>query len=180
MLGKLKLWVQKSLEIRKVKKQMKTVRRGTLQLPWINLRKNITVNESAMADTEMTAAHVASYSHAYKIPEGLCNAELRFSGLTDGDAADAYVYLARKDDDIKLASIAAITAGTQLATSGKYYADIITVTERWFEDIHLSDADGNNGMATLTLDVLGYRTIIVIMVDTATYSWNVDISGFSQ
>jgi len=176
---KIKGWL--FITIRKAKYKMKTTRRGSIQLPWTTLRANITADESAMAVNQMTFAHISNYSHSYSIAEGMAIIELRFLGLAEDNAADTYIYLARENDDLCLACIGTLTVGQQLATGGKYYVETITLQDRWVDskEVSLADAHGNNGMSRMILDVAGYKTLIVLVVDTGSYSWDVDISGFS-
>ena len=159
---------------------MSKYRKETQHVHWMSLRSGVDSSDTLLTTTTSKAANVPS--HAYIIPEGFNVVELRFLADADGRSCTAWIHATRKsgtsaDDVCTLASIA-ITAGQQEATSGKYYADTLTVTNLWFEDKEpkTADASGANRMARVAFDFLGYHNFFV-MFDITSGTWDVEVTG---
>jgi hypothetical protein len=153
------------------------VRRETKHLHWMTLRSGVTAgSDTLLTATTSKAADIPS--HAIKIAQGINIAELRFLADADGRSCTGYIHVARKNDDVSLVCSVAITAGQQAATDGRFYADSLIVTNSWYlnKGIKLADADGNNRMARMAFDILGYDDLFVLL-DISSGTWGVDITG---
>lgn len=167
------------IKLRKVFKMALPVRRDTKHLHWIQLRFGVASSDS-IVPLGVTTSKIANIpSHAMKVALGMNVTELRFLADADGRSCTAYVYAARKDDDPCLVCSIGVTAGKQVATDGRYYADTLTVTNSWFEgkEIKTADAGANDRMARIAFDFLGYDKIFVLF-DISSGTWGVDFTGF--
>ena len=145
----------------------------------MSLRDNVDSNDTLPAAGTSKAANVPS--HAKTISPGMNAIELRFSSANaDGDSCTAHIFATRLNDDIcKVCSIA-VTAGAQVSTDGRYYADTLTITDLWHtdKDIQKADAAGNDRMARLAFDALGYHTIFVMFTGiSASSDWYAEFTG---
>ena len=163
---------------RKVKKMPVPVRRDTKHLHWIELRAGVSASDSPVPLGAGTSKLANIPSHAIKVALGMNVVELRLLASADGASCTAYVYAARKDDDPCLACSIAVTAGKQVATDGRYYADTMVVTNAWFEgkEIKTADASGADRQARCAFDFLGYDKLFVLL-DISSGTWGVDVTG---
>jgi len=156
---------------------MSKFRRETQHVHWLTRREGVAVSDSLLTATTSKAADIPS--HAYTIPEGFNVIEMRFLSDASGRVTTAWVHACRKgsDDVCTLCSIA-VTTGDQVATSGKYYADTLVVTNLWFEDKEpkTADAAGNDRMSRVAFDVLGYDQIFV-MFNISSGIWDLELTG---
>ena len=155
---------------------MTVYRRETHHFHWMTLRS--AVDESDTLPIATTAKKANIPSHAYTIPPAINVCELRFLANADGASCTAYVYVARKNDDISLLASIAVTSGKQISTGGLNYADTLVVTTHWFGDKEpkTRDANGNDRMAAVAFDLLGYDKIFVLL-DISSGSWTIEHTG---
>ena len=176
------LWLDRRLarwiNWRLARKMAVATRKETKHLHWMSLRSSVASSDTLLTTTTSKNANIPS--HSYTIPEGMNVPELRFLSDADGRSCTAWIHAVRKgtDDICTLCSIA-ITAGQQVSTGGKYYADTLTVTNLWFQDKEpkTADASGANRMARVAFDLLGYHKLFV-MLDISSGVWDVEITGF--
>ena len=149
----------------------------TRHLHWMNLRVDVSESDTLLTPTTMKGTNIPS--HAHKIAPGMNVVEMRFLADADGRSCTAYVYVTRKNDDICMAFSVGIASGKQVAASGRYYGDTLTVTDKWFEDkgVKIADAAGSDRMARLAFDALGYDRVFVLF-DISSGVWSVQLTGF--
>ncbi len=155
------------------------VRRDTKHLHWIQHRFGVAASD-ALVPLGVTTSKIANIpSFADTIAMGMNIIELRLLADADGRSCTAYVYAVRKDDDPCLVCSIATTAGKQVATDGRYYADTLAVTNAWFEgkEIKTADAGGNDRMGRVAFDFLGYDKLFILL-DISSGTWGVDFTGF--
>ena len=154
-------------------------RRDTKHLHWIQLRFGVASSDSPVPLAVGTSKLANIPAHALKIADGMNIVELRLLADADGRSCTAYVYAARKDDDPCLVCSLAVTAGKQVATDDRYYADTIVPTNVWFEgkEVKAADASGADRMARIAFDMLGYDKLFVLL-DISSGTWGVDVTGF--
>ena len=164
---------------RKARKMGVPVRRDTKHLHWINLRTGVSSSDNPVPLGVGTSKAANIPSHHLKVAAGMNIIELRLLADADGRSCTAYVYAARKDDDPCLVCSIATTAGKQVATDGRYYADTLVVTNAWFEgkEIKTADASASDRMARIAFDMLGYDKLFVLL-DISSGTWAVDVTGF--
>jgi hypothetical protein len=160
----------------------------TRHLAWYKVR-DVKADESAPTDAQRTATHAAAYTHKFPVPVGVDRIELRFSCSNTDKTSTFYGYGCRildvsdrdpgDPDDMAPACQAGLRSGLQVSKDGLYYADTITVTDRWLKDVRVGDGRGGNGMGRLAIDWLGYAFLIAIIENAdATDWWRLEISGF--
>lgn len=164
-----------SITDRRAVTKMTVYRRETQQVHWLPLRSSISAADTLLTTT--TSKHANIPSHAYRIPAGMNFLELRFLASADGITATAYVYAARKDDDVVLVCSIALTAGGQVATDGRFYVDTMTITELWLKDLESADVSGGNRISRIAFDALGYQDAFVLFNPIASGTWGAEITG---
>lgn len=164
---------------RKAKKMVLPVRRDTKHLHWIELRAGVASSDSPVPLGVGTSKLANIPVHAMKVADGMNVVEMRLLADADGRSCTAYIYAARKDDDPCLVCSIGVTAGKQVATDGRYYADTLTVTNKWFEgkEVKTADANASDRMGRLAFDFLGYDKLFVLL-DISSGTWGVDVTGF--
>jgi hypothetical protein len=124
---------------------------------------------------------------AWTISPAENSVELRFLCDANDQGGTARVYAQKKtgmsdaDSDIVLVATLALTAGGQeTARNGvtMYYVDTIVVTNAWMKNIATADNDGNDRMARVGFDALGYRSFFVRIQFTGVHTWLVESTGF--
>ena len=132
------------------------------------------VNASA---TTMKFANVPSYS--YK-PASTQNAiEVAFTMGANAQACAAFLFAYKKNGDIVLVWNGTITAGTQVATDGRYYVDTLgSTTDNWITTIKEVDAGAGDGMSRIVLDTVGYYGFFVQFTGLSSESVQALFSGF--
>ncbi len=148
----------------------------TKHFPWTFFTEILT-SGSALGNDEKKAAALSNYT-TYSIGEAFNNLEIRLSSNVTGRTGTAYLYAARKDDDICLLGSIAITSGLQIATGEYFYIDTIVLTDRWITEVKLVDGNGNDGMSRIVFDVSGYDDFFIIINYTGNTKWKIDLSGF--
>ena len=107
--------------------------------------------------------------------------EVRFCCTKKNIWATAYVYMARKDDDITKVAVAGLKSGLQRTNrdgDGCYYVDDIrTYGDRWVRPAKAINPD-MNGMSRLVLDTCGYNKFFVRIQYPDDCIWYVDTAGF--
>ena len=181
------IWWQRLIADLILRRQCMKVRQFERHLPWIP-KWTKTANEAALDVNSRKSANVPS--DAWQVPEGLMVIEMRFrvDGATDNPTGTAHVYAARFSensslnnpiyDDICHVADIDLTGGEQAATlNSSNYIDTMLATEKWIDDLSFADSDGNNGMARLAFDNVGYDCIFV-RLERSIRNWYIDISGF--
>ena len=167
------------LKLRRVLIMGMPVRRDTKHLHWIQLRYGVASSDSIVPLGVTTSKEANIPSHAKNVALGMNIVELRFLADADGRSCTAYVYAARINDDPCLVCSIATTAGKQVASDGRYYADSLQVTNAWFEgkEIKTADAGGADRMGRVAFDFLGYDKLFILF-DISSGTWGVDFTGF--
>lgn len=175
ILGLIVYWMRKPMSDYKLK---------TLQIHWMS-KQTITASQGALTTTTMKDANVPS--DAWKISPSENSSELRFLCDTDDQGGTARIYAQKKtgvsdaDSDIVLVASLAITAGSQETVRDgvtMYYVDTIVVTNAWMKNLATADNDGNNRMARIGFDALGYRKFFVRIEFSGSHTWLVESTGF--
>jgi hypothetical protein len=160
------------------------VRAYEKHLPWLRAIWDKSASQSALGVTERKATNM-DLETVHTISEGMQVLEFRVRATSatsaDGKTGTMYVYLARKGDDIVHACSVDMTVGTQIATwNDANYVDTMVVTQKWTTDVELTDNVGNNGMATFSIDCLGYDEVAVRINYSGDTHWYVDLSGYTK
>lgn len=160
------------------------VRKYERHLPWLRALWTKNASQNALGVTERKAANM-DLETVFTISEGMqiFEGRVRATSATgaDGKTGTLHLYLARKNDDIVPAASIAMTVGGQIATwNDANYVDTMIVTQRWVQEVELTDAAGNDGMATFSIDVVGYDEIAVRVTYSGDTVWYIDGSGFTK
>ena len=158
----------------------------TKQIHWIQFQK-IETSEGALSSTELTDSNVPS--DAMYLPSGLNSVELRFLCDQNNIGGTVRIYATKKigtgvngmPADVALVASLAITSGGQTTIrdgATRYYVDTIVPTGTWMKNIATADNDGNDRMARIGFDALGYRKCFIKIEFTGTHTWYADITGF--
>lgn len=161
---------------------MTRYRRESAQLGWTAVRSAVTAADTAL--TASTKKYADLPSHAFDLAPGMNVAELRFMSNGDDQTADADAYVVRKNDDFTYVGSFSVTSGGQRATkqdssgAALYYADTVTITDKWIKDIADGAISIPNQMARVAFDVVGYSHLLVFFTAVTTgHEWYCDVSG---
>jgi len=166
-----------------VYKPMSKYRLETKQIHWMQKQK-IESSVVALGSTNLQDADVPTT--AWTIAPGENSVEMRFLCDADDQGGTARIYAQKTtgigaNADIALIAELAITAGSQTTTrdgSTFYYIDTIVVTNHWMKNLSEADVSGNNRMARIGFDALGYRKLFVLLEYAGSHTWYVDSTGF--
>lgn len=150
----------------------------TIRAPWSKPQPIVSSDDTLPAATTSKFANIPS--NAYK-PTSTQNAlEVCFTLGADAQNCVAYLYAARKNGDICLAWTGTITAGTQVSTDGRYYADTVasSTTDLWYPNIREIDGGGNNRVFRIRLDTCGYMYFYCLFTGLSSESVRPYYSGF--
>jgi hypothetical protein len=167
-----------------VRKPMTDFKLRTRQIQWMP-KQTITTSQVALTTTTMKDANVPS--DAWNISPAENSVELRFLCDTNDQGGTVRIYGQKKtglsdaDSDVVLVASLAVTAGGQETVRDgvtMYYVDTIVVTNAWMKNIATADNDGNNRMARVGFDALGYRSFFARIEFSGSHTWLVESTGF--
>ena len=139
-------------------------------IAWTNIRSTDANDPNASTPTAWADRPDHGYSlYVKQTPDkiGQINtAIIRFRFSDPNGTANYYVMTRQYGDDAEFACSGALTAGTQAATAGGYYADTITVTaDRSLTGASSTDSAGHNEMARLMIGTLRAEILEVYFDD---------------
>jgi len=167
-----------------VRKPMSDFKLRTRQIQWMP-KQTIIASQVALTTTTMKDTNVPS--DAWNISPAENSVELRFLCDTNDQAGTVRIYGQKKtglsiaDSDVVLvASLAVAAGGQETVREGvtMYYIDTIAVTNAWMKNIATADNDGNDRMARVGFDALGYRKFFVRIEYANSRTWLVESTGF--
>jgi len=137
------------------------------------------------ADDTLVSASATTMKYA-NIPTGAYSPRERQNAIevcwtlaANNNSCVAYIFAARNNGDIVLVWYGTITAGTQVATDGRFYVDTIATTaENWITSVTLVDYSAANRMSRLTFDSCGYQFFFCQYTGISSTSVQAKFSGY--
>ena len=177
-------WDIIGLLIYQVRKPMADFKLRTRQIHWMS-KQLIETSQGALTASTMKDANIPD--GAWNISSAENSIELRILCDANDQGGTARIYGQKKtgmsdaDSDIVLVASLAITAGAQETNrygTVMYYVDTIVVTNSWMKNLATADNDGNDRMARVGFDALGYSKFFVRIEFSGDHIWLVESTGF--